>query len=639
MNLLYLKLRNLMKKIIVLLFTGILFLFLPSFAYADNNFTTDATVTYKVEDSGKTLVTHDFILENNFSTLYATSYTLALENIDAQSVKAWEYIGDKITDLKFTLDKNKDTTEIRAIFDSKVVGKGEKRHFLISYENSKFAVRTGEVWEVSIPRFAEGNLFRSYQLILEIPDSLGLEAYISPKESEFSEQNGIKTYKFNKDILMQTGITAGFGQFQVFNFNLSYHLENPLARSALTEIALPPDSAFQKVYFTKIDPVPTNVREDEDGNWIAIYNLSPRQRIDVQVNGSVQIFAGFRPFPRPSEQVLSDNLKETQYWQVQDPEIKALAAELKTPREIYNYVSTNLKYGFDRVQPNVQRLGAKKALQSRDIAICMEYTDLFIAIARAAGIPAREVNGYAYTENPDLQPLSLVADVLHAWPEYYDRDKGAWIPIDPTWGSTTGGVDFFDKLDLRHFAFVVHGESDLKPYPPGSYKLGPNPQKDVFVTFGKLPQNRSTTPVLNAAVKRNIPFLNLIYKVNIKNPGPGGLYSLSPAIYFDGRQVRTDFIEALPPYSTYTFDLDVPFSLLGKDTPESVKIVVADAKIQIPTNKTQVIVNSLLILFALFALIIMGVLIKLKRITFKRAFGTISSIYGKITGKSGETSV
>ena len=94
----------------------------------------------------------------------------------------------------------------------------------------------------------------------------------------------------------------------------------------------------------------------------------------------------------------------------------------------------------------------------------MEFTDLFITIARSAGIPAREVNGFAYTENPDIQPLSLVNDVLHAWPEYYDSEKGVWIPVDPTWGSTTGGVDYFSKLDLRHFTFVVHGKDSTKPY-------------------------------------------------------------------------------------------------------------------------------------------------------------------------------
>ena len=167
-----------------------------------------------------------------------------------------------------------------------------------------------------------------------------------------------------------------------------------------------------------------------------------------------------------------------------------MALELKTPEAIYDYVVKTLKYDYSRVRANVERLGALAALKSPNTAICMKFTDLFIALARASGIPAREINGYAYTENPQIQPLSLVADVLHAWPEYYDKEEKVWIPIDPTWGSTTGGVDFFNKLDLRHFTFVIHGKDSVKPYAAGSYKLGTNPQKDVFVSFGSLPEVR-----------------------------------------------------------------------------------------------------------------------------------------------------
>lgn len=420
---------RLLKLLLCSLFSIFLLFLLPVKILAQGEFTTDAVVTYNVGESGKTTVTHDITLENNFTTLTSSAYTLTLEDIDVQNARASEIVGDASQDLPVTVSKDKNMVSIRVEFTNQVVGKGAKRHFYIQYDNASFAVKTGEVWEISIPRLSDGSVFRNYQVVLQIPDSFGLEAYVSPRQQNFSDVGGIKTYSFNKEAILATGITAGFGQFQVFSFDLSYHLENPLGKTAATDIALPPDSAFQKVYFSKIDPVPSNVHIDEDGNWLATYNLDPHERIDVTVSGSVQIFASYRPFPKPSDQVLSDNLKESAYWQVNDPTIKALAAKYKTPREIYDFVSTTLKYGFDRVQPNVQRFGAVKALQNPNDAICMEYTDLFIAIARAAGIPAREIDGFAYTENPQLQPLSLVADVLHAWPEYYDKDKGAWSDV------------------------------------------------------------------------------------------------------------------------------------------------------------------------------------------------------------------
>lgn len=612
-----------LKKFLILVFSALYLVLCTTTAKADNEFSIDSVVTYNVQDSGKTIVTHDTTLENNFSTLYATTYTLSLENIDAQNIKASDSKGSLATDVK----KDGDQTSITVTFPEAVVGQGSKRQFSISYENSSFAVRTGEVWEVSIPRLGEGSTFRNYTVNLLIPQGFGQEAYISPKPRSSNPTASGISYTFNKADISQTGITAGFGQFQVFSFNLAYHLENPLSISSETQIALPPDTAFQKVYFDKIDPKPSNVTVDPDGNWLASYKLTPRQRVDVNVSGSVQIFASFRPFPKPKDDVLAANLRSTQYWQVDDPSIKALAAILKTPRQIYDYVVKNLKYDFARVQPNVQRMGAIAALQNPTQAICMEFTDTFIAIARAAGIPAREINGYAYTENPDLQPLSLVADVLHSWPEYYDKDKGAWIPIDPTWGSTTGGVDFFDKLDLRHFTFVIHGEDSTKPYPPGSYKLGSNPQKDVFVSFGKLPSDRVSQPVIWLTGVSTIPFLNTTLNIKFLNPGPSALYSLYPTVYFDDVQNSRNFVDVLPPLASYNFQVKVPFSLLGKNTPEKVRIVVAGSSLEIPTNKTQVIINSLLALFGVFFVILIALLIRLKKITFRGVRAKIASIY------------
>jgi hypothetical protein len=621
-------------KFFVFLLTFAIYL-LPSSAHAQDEFSVDSNVSYKVEDSGKTVVTHDITLENNFSTLYATNYTLSLENIDVQNPVATT---DKGIVLPLQLEKDGDKTNLRITFSDAVVGRGAKRHFFVTYSNAGFAVRTGEIWEISIPRLSDENSFRNYSVFLSIPNSFGLEAYISPKPRTATQDASGRSYSFSKDEIIATGITAGFGEFQVFTFNLAYHLENPLSRSTQTQIALPPDTAFQKIYLQKITPKPLTVNIDEDGNWLATYKLAPRERIDVMVTGSVQIFSSYRSFPRPSQEVLSDNLKETSFWQVNDPQIKALATSLRTPRAIYDYVSQNLSYNFDRVQPNVQRFGAKKALENPSQAICMEFTDLFIALARAAGIPAREINGFAYTENKELQPLSLVADVLHSWPEYYDKQKGAWIPVDPTWGSTTGGEDFFNKLDLRHFTFVIHGEDSIKPYAPGSYKLGPNPQKDVFVSFGKLAEIRTSTPELTEVPKRTLPFLDSIYTVKIYNPGPVALYAQYATVYFDNKERSRDFINVLTPYSTYEIQVRVPFSLLGKDTPNKVKVVVDGSQIEIETNKAQVVINSLLTICGVFILLIILLLIKLKKINLSRITGTIRSEYGRFTRKISKNS-
>jgi transglutaminase-like putative cysteine protease len=59
---------------------------------------------------------------------------------------------------------------------------------------------------------------------------------------------------------------------------------------------------------------------------------------------------------------------------------------------------------------------------------CTEHTVLLVALARALGIPAREVHGLVYARYGD----GLDALYWHAWAEI--RSAGEWIPLDPTFG-------------------------------------------------------------------------------------------------------------------------------------------------------------------------------------------------------------
>ncbi len=602
------------KRTLVVIVALFFAIFTPKNVFAQEEFIIDVNVNYSVQSTGITKVTHTITLENAQSNLYAQSYLLSLENIEP--LKPVSYEGEK--QLTLTKTESDDTISLQVEFDNAVVGKGKTRTFTISFEESSFASRTGEVWEISIPRLSESNDFRSYNVNLVVPSSFGNEAYISPNPNNVEASGNTIAYSFNKDSIQETGISAGFGKFQVFSFTLNYHLENPLNKNASTEIAIPPDTAFQKIYYDSIIPAPDEVYLDKDGNWLATYLLEPRERVDVTAMGTVQIYATPREVQAVTTETLQENLYESEYWQTSDPQIQNLASRLRTPKAIYDYVSSTLSYSYNRVKPNVARYGATAALNYPDEAICMEYTDLFIAIARAAGIPAREINGYAYTENPEIQPLSLVADVLHSWPEYWDETRRAWIPIDPTWGSTTGGVDFFNKLDLRHFTFVIHGSDAVTPYPPGSYKLGPSPQKDVFVNFGQLPKEKISKPSINAEVKNGLPFMDTQISVIIRNPGPTAQYNLEPAIYFDKVLAERTIIPVLPPYATYEFRSQIPFSFLGTKTPEKVLAVAANTEVQIPSNKAQVIIYNLLAIFIVFSIAIAIVVIKVKKITFSK---------------------
>jgi hypothetical protein len=226
---------------------------------------------------------------------------------------------------------------------------------------------------------------------------------------------------------------------------------------------------------------PLNTYQDQDGNWLATYSLGPQEQKTITMKVLVMVATDTK------QQSLSDAqrkeyIQAQPYWEVDNQKITEIAKTLHSPLDIYTYVVKHLSYDYSKTADETVRLGAVKALENPTQSVCLEFTDLFVALARAKGIPARSVEGYAYTEDSTLRPVSLVKDVLHAWPEYYDETKKKWIMVDPTWGNTTNGIDYFSSFDLSHIAFVVKGKDSSYPIPAGGYKFDTN-SRDVTVSF------------------------------------------------------------------------------------------------------------------------------------------------------------
>jgi transglutaminase-like putative cysteine protease len=76
-------------------------------------------------------------------------------------------------------------------------------------------------------------------------------------------------------------------------------------------------------------------------------------------------------------------------------------------------------------RPTVSLPSAREVLRTR-VGDCNEHTVLFVAMARALGIPARINVGVVYVHG---------AFYYHAWPEVYideGKGRGLWLPVDPT---------------------------------------------------------------------------------------------------------------------------------------------------------------------------------------------------------------
>jgi hypothetical protein len=528
---------------------------IPAFAF--DEFTTDYRVRYQVLSSGRVKVNQEVTLTNKLSSIYASQYSLVLEGSQIENVQA----SDELGPLKIEINKDQNTTIILT-FNQKAVGLNKSLNFNLSYEALDLAQNNGQVWEITVPRLSNDSPPDNFTLELAVPKSFGSPAYIRPVPIATNEDDNFHLYQFSKSQLLYSGISAVFGDFQLFDFKLSYHLENPYPEIGETEIALPPDTAFQQVAYQKITPEPLTVRIDEDGNWLARYRLEANQKYTVLAEGQVKIFS------QPKTISFTDFDKEVylqpqKYWETDNILIQATAKKFKTPRQIYDYVIKTLDYDYDRVRRETERQGALRALQNPVQSICMEFTDLFIALARAAGIPAREINGFAYTTNERLRPLGLEADVLHSWPEYWNEEKKLWTSVDPTWGKTTGGIDYFTEMDLNHFAFVIHGLNSETPYPAGSYKNTNLLSKDVEVVFGRNPLE---TPI-NLKVDFKIPkqiFWGLKTKgqIVVKNKGSIAVNETEASV--SGQNLDLFFsknnkiiIPTLPPFSKATIELSL----------------------------------------------------------------------------------
>lgn len=590
-----------MFKILVFLNFFLLLNFLkfisPEKIFADESFFVDAKIEYKFSEEGKANVTNTITIQNKEDYLYAQSFVFTISGLNPQNIKAFEG-GVKLPLFRETKDGE---TILKINFPEPMVRKKTLRTLVITYEDNSLASKRGDVWEIVIPRLSNPEEFRKYLIELNVPKTFGDEAFLFPEASRLNKDGRI-SYFFEKDDLKNSTISLVFGKSQFYSFSLTYHLKNSSFLPGEVQIAIPPDTSYQKVYIQKIDPAPKNVFADEDGNWMASYRLMPRLKKDVKVEGVIQVFA--KPLKiTPNTSVPSFNLNQTQYWQTGDPEIKRISSKLKNPEEIYYYVINALSYDYNRVSPDTQRLGAIEALRNPTKATCTEFTDLFIALARASGIPAREINGFAYSENPNLQPLSLVTNVLHSWPEYWDETKSTWVAVDPTWGATAN-TDYFEKFDLKHITFVIHGKDPVLPNAPGTYKFGDDPKNDILVEIGKVPEKPKENIQINIRPVNILPFFKQTFKITIQNIGNTAFYNLETSVNINDKLLSSFSHQIVPPFAKIEKQIDVPTGFLASKFPDRLGVNTYKSEFYLPLDKKSIIFSQLLgILLILFIIL------------------------------------
>ncbi len=549
----------------VFLSSLLLFFNVPTIT-ATGEFQADYDVQYAIAPSGKTIVTQQVTLTNKLPNYYPQEYSLLLDSDKINNIIAYDDGG--IITPQISVKDGK--TQIGLKFNVKAIGLGKSLPFSLRYEHAGIASKNGSIWEVYVPGVLNDPDIGAYDVSLAVPPTFGPAAYLSPKPG--------KGKSWTKEQMIRGGIAGAYGDAQNFDVSLSYTLNNSGVVRELQEIALPPSTAFQKVILHSLSPTPLTVLSDEDGNWLARYEVAPHQTISVTAKATISIYLNARKDYKTPAPNVSEYLSDAPYWQTKSPEITKLADVYTTPRAIYDYVATTLHYDYDKVNAPTTRMGAVGVLSEPNKAVCMEFTDLFIAMARAAGIPARRVVGYAYTNNPKLRPLSLISDVLHAWPEYYDTQTSTWMPVDPTWANTTGGMDYFTKLDFNHIVFAVQGLDSTTPYPAGYYRAADASGRDISVEFAASTQDKgaqvTTTIEFPAQVGAGT---NVTGALVVTNKGGESAYNIAvSAISEPGRIKVTEMIPELLPYAVVRIPLTGVFDQTLQTLPGQIRARVND---------------------------------------------------------------
>ncbi len=108
-----------------------------------------------------------------------------------------------------------------------------------------------------------------------------------------------------------------------------------------------------------------------------------------------------------------------------------------------------------------------------------EFANLFVALMRANGLPARRVSGWGYhfAEGDELS----ITRFAHGWAEFY-LPRFGWLPVDPTWGQASK-YDNFAKADGSHVTFTLESGNHFLQRGAYDEPFGPTDVRTDYVVI------------------------------------------------------------------------------------------------------------------------------------------------------------
>lgn len=549
MNLIHLSRVKKYKKIILFIF--LLFLFLLPFSALAQSTQTHKTVynaEYSPQANGDSLVNLQIKIINFKPDVYVKELTLSFSSFfSIEQVKAKDDKGE----IKPNIKKLDRTIQITLSFSDPAYGQNSENNFYLNFLQKNLFKTAGNVWEVILPTINKKDNI-TFNMVVNLPENINKKLSISKPKPTAIINNKI----YWNNIQTKT-VYAVFGSVQYYDLDLFYDLKNDSLNNVYYDIPFPAETLYQKIFVNSLNPKPDKVYLDEDGNYLGRYILKIKEAKRVNFKGAAAVYVHPQTdlidyFQKNFLNQKNHLLTQQEFWSIgkntENKEIK----ELKTAGDIYKYTVNKLSYDYERTTEDLKRLGAEKVLDQPQKAVCMEFTDLFIALSREKGIYSREINGYGFSNDPNLRPLSLSTDTLHSWAEYYDEKNKIWMQVDPTWENTSG-IDYLSAFDLNHIVLAIHGKDQNYPSAVGSYKFDDKSQNINIKTTPNLPREIIEVQ-FSSDLKPEINDNSLYQgKITVKNTGnvfiKNAVFKLEcPSLNILPSKV---YIDILAPYQTF----------------------------------------------------------------------------------------
>ncbi len=186
---------------------------------------------------------------------------------------------------------------------------------------------------------------------------------------------------------------------------------------------------------------------------------------------------------------------------------KGRKTNLAKSKAIYDWILTNMHRdpnikgcGFGEVEKLIVSLGGK----------CGDIHSVYVALARSAGVPAREIFGIRMAKGKEGD----ITKSQHCWAEFYMPGYG-WVPVDPSDVRKAmlekKTKDLKDVKDLVEYFFGAIEENRIAYQTGRDLVLNP-PQKDGKLNYFMYPYAEADGKPLN----EDLFGFNLGYKISFK---------------------------------------------------------------------------------------------------------------------------